>query len=116
MSGENEGPAVVLCEGWADLDKWRTLVEVRPEALYSPMNPGEPAVVVRQHVDTRELRVDIFDCSGGLNITYTNGGVDKACKGRASWFRELRTKIGSLRPIRVRFMCRGEPDNLRLKS
>ncbi len=113
---EIEEPAVVLCEPWADLDKWRTLVEVRPDALYPPLRPGEPAVVVRQHVDTRELRVDIYDCEGGLDITYTNGGVDLANKRRASWFRELRTKIGALRPIRVRFMCRGDPDNLRLKS
>lgn len=116
MSSDTEGPAVVLCEPWADLDKWRTLVEVRPDALYALLSPGEPAVVVRQHVDTRELRVDIYDCEDGLNITYTNGGVDKMNKHRARWFRELRTKIGALRPIRIRFMCRGDPDNLRLKS
>ena len=107
--------AVVICDRWAELDDWLTLAEVCPEPFYKGAEPGQPAIVVRQHQGTRELRVDIYDCDGGLHVTYTNGGVDQANKKRACWFRELRTKIGSLRPIRVRFMCRGDGDNLRLR-
>lgn len=117
-------PEIVLCERWPPFkDCWRTLVEVRPEPWYPDQagdksKAGEPVVVVRQHEGTREIRVEIYDCEGGLDVTDVNGGVEEYAKKKRGqrWFRDMRTCRTSLRSLTVRFMGRGDGDNLRLKS
>lgn len=109
----SDKPVQVKCERWPQLDNWNTLAEVRPEPFHTE---SEPAIVIRQHRDTRELRVDIYDCKGGLDVSYTNGGVDHNDRDRAKWFRDVRTCRKDLRSLRVRFMAWGEGGNLRLKS
>ena len=113
----SDKPVRVECRRWPELDNWNVLAEVHPEPFWPGLvKENNPAIVIRQHKDTCELRVDIYDCKGGLDVTYTNGGVDHNDRDRAKWFRDIRTCRGSLRPLRVRFMASGEGGNLRLKS
>ncbi len=112
----SEERTIIFCERWAKLNDWKTLAEVAPEPWNPELVSSQPAIAIRQHRGTGELRVDIYGCEGGLDVTYTNGGVDDADRSRASWFRDIRTSRTSLRPIRVRFMASGAGDNLRLKS
>lgn len=122
MSKRERRPLVVaLCETHAPLDEWETLAEVRPEPWMPGMaggvgEPGEPVVAVRQHRGTREIRVDVYDCADGLDVTGINGGVADRDKARGQrWFRDIRTCRGGLRKLTVRLMGR-EAGSLELKS
>lgn len=111
-------PVVVKSKLWPKLNDWNTLVEVRPESVYgSQMTPAEPVVTVLQHNGTGEIRVDIFNCQGGLDVTFTNGGVDKEGRRRNQrWFRDIRTRRDCLSPLTVRFMAPGDVSNVEIKS
>lgn len=82
------------------LDDWVVLSEVF-YAPYYGVEPARPAVVVRQHAGTKEIRVDIFDCNHGLPVTSTNAGHDQ--KERAKWYRDVRVRT-EYNPLRVRFL------------
>ncbi len=106
---KGEITAVVVHKRQPPFDNWHVLVEVCPESFWADTampdhTPGAPRVVVRQHRDTREIRVDVFGCDDGLDVTFTNGGVDPEVRDRAKWFRDVRTARGSLVPLTVRFM------------
>ncbi len=106
---EGEITAVVLHKRQPSADNWHVLTEVCPESFWADTaiddnTPGPPRIVVRQHRDTREIRVDIFGCEGGLDVTFTNGRVDPEVRDRAKWFRDVRTSRNSLVPLTVRFM------------
>ena len=117
-----ETTSFIPCKRWAERDDWHVLVEIAPEPFYPSEDPrkqlegGRPRIVVKQHRGTKELRVEIFDCSGPLDTTFTNAGVDKDARERAKWFRDVRTARDTLQPLTVRFMCRGDSGNLRLQT
>ncbi len=104
----------VECERCAPLSNWRTLAEIKSEPFFTGLSDSEPVIVVKQHRDTRELMVEIFNCEDGLDVTYTNGGVED--RTRSKWFRDIRTCRKSLRALRVRFLAGGVAENLRLRS
>lgn len=106
--------AQVTCARWPDLGNWETLVEVSPEPFHAGLTKTDPAIVIKQHRDTKELMIEVFDCEDGLDVTYTNGAVQD--KERSKWFRDIRTCRKSLRALRVRFLARGAGSNLRLNS
>ena len=76
-----------------------------------------PKIVILQNPNTRAIRIDIYDCEDGLNVTYVNGGVDNdAADNRyQKWLRDLTTNVKSNQKVTVRFMAR-EGDHLRLKA
>lgn len=113
---EGEITTVVTCQCWPKREDWHVLAEIIPGRLYPGDSPGQPRIVVKQHRATRELRVDIYDCAGALDVTFTNAGVADDARGRAKWFRDVRTASDTLQPLTVRFMCRGDSGNLRFKS
>lgn len=119
---EEPEPVVVLAQRWPPhREEWKTLTEVRSEPFW-PEGPhgedtGPPVVVVEQHQGTREIRVNVYDCDGGLDVTFTNAGVTtEAKKLNQRWFRDLRTCRDGLRRLTIRLMARGSGDNLELKS
>lgn len=121
MSGNDitkpDKPSVrVEYEDHPPLDNWMTLAEIAREPIY-PVREGQPSpvaprVVVRQHRDTRELRIDVYDCEGGFYVTDQNGGTGDT---RAKWFRDLLTCRDGFQPqLRIRVLAGGSSRNLDL--
>lgn len=100
-------PLTVLVERYPPLQDWKIVAEVRQEAIY--VSPSDPLIIVLQHRATRELRVDVYGCDDGIDVTFTNGGTNDP---RARWFRDFRMNRTSLQPIRVRLLG----SNLELRS
>ena len=76
-----------------------------------------PRIEVLQNPETREVRIDVYNCSDGLHVSYTNGGVDpEARKRHQKWYRNITTDLKGNQRVTVRFMARGDADHLRVKS
>lgn len=79
-------------------NEYETLAEVFYDPIYSI--PVNPRVIVRQHLETKEIRIDVYDCNAGLKITWTNAETNDT---RAQWFRDVIIS-DSYQPIKVRFL------------
>ena len=77
-----------------------------------------PRIEVLQNPETREVRIDIYNCSGGLHVSHTNSGVDPeaAKKRQQKWFRNVSTDLKGNQRVTVRFMTRGDADHLQVES
>ena len=111
---------VVLCDSYAPLDGYEVISEVCPRLQFEDPDGtargGPPAIVISQHRGTKELRIDVHGCMGGLDLGFITGtGLMPKERKRSRLVRAVRTTQGDMRELTVRFLANGEASNLVVK-